>query len=287
MPRGYRRLTHMAREQLPARTVRTAKGGVLALGRATARLRMLPSLLIIGGQRCGTTTLFRVLSDHPQIRRPTVSKGTGYFESNYQKGPNWYRGHFPLARPNTITFESSGYYSFHPLAAERIGQDLPGVRVVMMVRDPVERAFSAYKHEYARGYEDRPFEQALELEAVRIAGEAERIQNDPGYESFSLRHHAYVTRGQYAEQLDRFAGAVDPDNLYVLDAGRFFVDSIKEFELLNEWLGLSPWIPGTIGQWNARQSDPMPDNIRVQLSEHFMPYDLALTKYLGRTPSWV
>ena len=84
-----------------------------------------------------------------------------------------------------------------------MARHLPDVRILAMLRDPVERAYSAYKHELARGFETEPFERALELEDERLAGQAERMLADPDYQSFSHRHHAYVRRGQYAEQLHR------------------------------------------------------------------------------------
>ena len=65
----------------------------------------------------------------------------------------------------------------------------------MLVRDPVERAYSAHAHELARGFETEPFERALELEDQRLSGEAERIVADPGYLSHSHQHHAYRAQG--------------------------------------------------------------------------------------------
>ena len=94
---------------------------------------------------------------------------------------------------------------YHPLAAGRIGRDLPGVKVLVLLRDPVERAYSAYKHEFARGFETETFERALELEDARVQPELERMIADPTYQSDSYRHHSYRRRGQYAEQL-RAAG---------------------------------------------------------------------------------
>ena len=77
-----------------------------------------------------------------------------------------------------MSFEASGYYMYHPFAMERLARDMPGVKLVVMLRDPVERAFSAYKHEYARGYEWESFEKALELEDERLVGEIDRMRAD-------------------------------------------------------------------------------------------------------------
>ncbi len=95
---------------------------------------------------------------HPQVVRPAFHKGINFFDLNYYRGLTWYRGHFPVARVaqattarhgGPMTFEASGYYMYHPFAMERMARDLPGVKLVVMLRDPVERAFSAYKHESA------------------------------------------------------------------------------------------------------------------------------------------
>jgi hypothetical protein len=234
-----------------------------------------------------------VLSEHPQVARPTVNKGTGYFDVHYDRGSRWYRGHFPLAYrarrthgPGVVTFESSGYYLFHPLAASRIARDLPDVRVVVLVRDPVERAYSAHRHELARGFESEPFEVAIELEEERTAGEVERILADPSYESFHHRHHSYLARSRYSEQIDRFLAELGPDRVCILDAGALFEDPAAEFERLRSWLGLAEWEPGKVEQWNARPGTPLPGEVDARLRRHFEPYDARLAEQMGRTPSW-
>ena len=186
---------------LPRRAVHVVS---VTAGRLTSRARMLPGFLIVGAQRCGTTSMYRTLSQHPAVLKAVLHKGVHYFDMNYERGMSWYRAHFPLQprdQPGPQAFESSPYYLFHPLAAERIARDLPGVRLLVLVRDPVERAYSAHAHETARGFETEPFERALELETTRLAGEEERMAADPGYVSLSHQHHAYCARGRYAEQL--------------------------------------------------------------------------------------
>ncbi len=288
-----RRLTRLVRERSPHALVMRLRGGIELWGTLTSPLRMQPSFVIVGAQRAGTTTLFRVLSEHPDVIRPTVSKGIGYFDVKYSRGPRWYRGHFPLAwsarrnhGPAAVTFESSGYYSFHPLAAERLARDLPDVRVVLLVREPVERAYSAYRHEFARGFETESFEAALDLEEERTAGEADRIAADPSYESFQHRHHSYLARGRYSEQIDRMVEALGEDRVCIVDAGAFFEDPGAEFERLRAWLGLSAWRPEKVEQWNARPGSPLDAALDARLRRHFEPYDARLAEQMGRTPSW-
>jgi hypothetical protein len=288
-----RRLTRLVRERAPHGLVVRLRSVIAGWGAMTSRWRLRPSFIIVGAQRAGTTTLYRVLSEHPAVARPTVSKGTGYFDVRYDRGPRWYLGHFPLgwlARrrhgPGATTFESSGYYLFHPLAAARIARDLPGVRVVVMVRDPVERAYSAHRHELARGFETEPFEVALDLEDERTSGEVDKILADPSYESFHHRHHSYLARSRYSEQIGRFLDELGPEHVYLVDADVFFADPDAEFQRLRSWLGLPEWQPGEVQQWNARPRTPMDPDLRARLERHFEPYDARLAEQMGRTPSW-
>ncbi len=271
------------------------KQTITGVGHLTWRARLLPSFLLVGAQRCGTTTLHLALRTHPNVVLHRLHKGVNYFDVNYQRGFEWYRAHFPLAayaRTRTafssgpaITGESSGYYMFHPLAGERIATDLPGVKLIALVRDPVERAYSAHHHEQARGYETEPFERALELEPSRLAGEVERMRSDPTYQSFSHRHHAYVTRGRYAEQLEALAAHCGRDNLFVLDADAFFAEPDKHYARVLSFLDLPPH-NGALGKTNARPRSPMPESLRRQLRSQFDDQDEALTPFIGDIPSW-
>ena len=265
------------------------------MSEATAGLRMEPAFILIGAQRCGTTSLFRALAAHPQVMPPTFRKGVNYFDLNYYRGTQWYRAHFPVvevARRRTghhgapVACEASGYYLYHPQAMERLGHDLPRAKLVAMLRDPVERAFSAHKHEVARGYEHEGFERALELEDERLAGEITRIREDPAYESFAHRHHSYRHRGQYAEQLERVFEFFPRAQVHVIDSADYFSQPAREYRRLLEFLGLAPFEPGFAAA-NARPGPPLDANCRRMLEEHFAPHDVRVAKLLGGRPGWV
>lgn len=284
------------RELLPKPLHASARETYLRVGQLTAGARSLPDFIIIGGQRCGTTSLFKHIAEHPQVLRPGVEKGIDYFTLHYGQDMEWYRGHFPLthlARARTrhagppAVFEACTYYMFHPQALERIAHDLPNVRLVAMLRDPVERAFSAYKHEYARGFETVPdFERALELEDTRLAGEVDRMAQDVNYESTAHRHHAYRHRGQYAEQLERAFRLFPREQIHVLDSEAFFADPAREYEAVLDFLGLKAFTPARFDQHNARPSTPMPGEAKQFLTRHYAEHDERLAELLGRNPSW-
>jgi len=265
---------------------RAAHAISVTAGRVTAPLRMLPGFLIVGAQRCGTTSMYRALAEHPSVRKAVLHKGVHYFDMNYDRGLGWYRAHFPLTRRRGLAFESSPYYLFHPLAAGRIAGDLPGVKLIVLVRDPVERAYSAYTHEFARGFETEPFESAIELEPDRLNGEAERIVAEPGYLSHSHQHHAYRARGQYAQQLDRLGKLFDRSNIHVVDSGDFFTKPEPVYDSVLEFLGLPAAQYPQFERHNARPRSAIPEAVRVRLDEHFAPFDEQLTHWLGQVPSW-
>jgi hypothetical protein len=271
--------------------------GSRTYGRLTAQRRMLPSFLICGGQRCGTTSLYRALSQHPAVLKAVLHKGVHYFDVGYGRGPRWYRGHFPTLRAadrveatwgvRAQTFESSPYYMYHPQAPARIAADLPDVRLVVLVRDPVERAYSQHAHEVARGYEsETSFARAVALEAGRLRGVRERLRVDPHHYSYSHQHHAYIERGRYVDHLERLAAAVGRDRVHVVDSERFFATPEPSYDAVLGFLGLPRLGYPTFDRHNARPRSPLDPVLRDRLARHFAPYDERLTEWLGQEPSW-
>ncbi|HET8615448.1 MAG TPA: sulfotransferase domain-containing protein [Actinomycetales bacterium] len=285
------------RKSIPVPLRRAGRAAATAFGTATAGLRVEPDFLVVGAQRCGTTSLFRALLSHPNVMRANLHKGVNYFDVNYQRGSDWYLSHFPLratARRRAAdgaeraqVFDSSGYYMFHPHAPDRIAADLPGVKIVAMVRDPVERAFSAYKHEFARGFETEPLDRALALEDERIEPELARMKADPEYQSQVYRHQAYRRRGHYAEQLRRFADLLSREQVHVVASERFFSEPEEEYGRLLEFLGLPRVMPASFDRYNPRPSAPLDPAIQAQLRRHFEPYDADLEEFSGARPAWL
>lgn len=262
----------------------------LAAGRRTADLRMVPSFVMIGASRSGTTTLFHSFGTHPGIARPPLHKGVRYFDINYANGWDWYRGHFPLRTPwraGRQAFEASGYYLYHPLVPERMSADLPNVKLIAMVRDPVVRAFSAWKHESARGFEHLPLAEALDAEDERLAVATQELAANPNANPASLRHHSHRTRGEYIDQLERYLQHYDRSQLHVVISEEFFANPATEYAKVLEFLGLSVRMPPKgFAQENARPSKPMPADVRTRLVEHYRPYNQRLEELLGRRLPW-
>lgn len=279
------------------RAVRTA---LMTVNRPTAGARMLPTFLIAGAARSGSASVFRALSEHPAIGHPFLrgSREVHYFDNNYRRGLGWYQSHFPFRAQMEraaravgvkapLAFESGIYYMFHPLAPERIKRDLPEVKLLVLLRDPVERAFSMHAHSVGFGYETETFERALELEDDRLAGEAERMVADPAYYSFSHQHHSYRSRGRYIEQLERLEQVFGRDRIHVVDSMDFWADPVPVYDGMLGFLELPSVGYPDFQHMNARaRPASMPDSVRAALEEHYRPYNERLATWLGREPSW-
>jgi Sulfotransferase domain len=275
---------------------RAAAASLVAIRAGTGGAGMLPSFLIVGAQRCGTTSMVRALGQHPSMFNAILNQEVHFFDDSYGHGLQWYRSHFPLrayarfaarkAAAPPLAFESSPYYMFHPLAPERIARDLPRVKLLVMLRDPAERAYSAHAHESFVGHETEPFERALELEAERLDGESERIVAVPGYVSRSHHYHAYRLRGQYVDQLERLERLFGRERILVIDSAAFFEDPAPVYEAVLRFLGLPRATLPSFTRYNARPRAPMSERVRAALREHYQPYDERLARWLGHQPSW-
>ncbi|MET0607965.1 MAG: sulfotransferase domain-containing protein, partial [Gaiellaceae bacterium] len=181
----------------PARVV--LRNGVWAYGWVTSPFRPLPDFLVLGAQKAGTTALYEYLRRHPQISGPSW-KEVSFFDRHWARGESWYRGNFPnVARTRgKHVGEASPSYVFHPLAPRRVQEVVPEARLIVLVRNPVDRALSQYNHEVALGWEPLPFEEALDAEEERLRGEQERMASDPRYFSREWWSHTYKARGRYA-----------------------------------------------------------------------------------------
>jgi hypothetical protein len=246
----------------------------------------LPAFLIIGAQKGGTTSLHEYLGEHPDVS-PPVTKEVHYFDHAYHRGEGWYRAHFhPAGHASEICGESTPYYLFHPLVPELVARDLPGCKLIVILRNPVDRAFSHHNHERALGYEDLPFEEAIARESERLRDEEARIRADPRYQSFSHQHHSYLSRSRYAEQLEGWFRHVDRDRFLILGAEDLFEDPRLALVRTQRFLGLQPIEPRDLTARNARSYSPIEDDLRDRLNEALEPHNRQLYELVGRDFGW-
>ena len=261
---------------------------------------MLPDFLVIGGQRCGTDSMFKDLGLHACVI-PATRKEVSYFTRNFGLGEAWYRTHFPTRarvavrgrrlRAPVRSFEATPDYLFHPLAAERAAQLVPHAKLIVLLRDPVERAYSHYRHMVRLGFEDLPFDEAIAREEERTAADRARLQRDPLAHPAHLLRYSYAARGAYAEQLERWFAHFGRAEVLVVRSEDFFHRPAAAFTEILDFLELPAWQPGAFPNYSSpprRAADERgpSDVTKAHLAAHFAPRNERLYALLGRDMGW-
>lgn len=261
-----------------------------AYHRLTSPLRFLPDFLLVGVMKGGTTSLFRYLAQHPDVL-PPFRKEIKYFDCNYFEGAAWYRAHFPLRTKfrdgSKLTGEATPYYIFHPTAHERIASTLPQAKIIIILRNPIDRAYSHYQHMVRVGREPLSFDDALAAEQERLTGEAEKIKADPRYPTYKHLQYSYLARGDYLPQIQRWYSVFSKEQILVLQSEDLYTKTAETMEKVQDFLGLAHWHPKkAYGVFKEGSYEPMKAETREKLAAHFNPRNEALYKYLGRNFGW-
>ena len=288
------------KDVVPRRVRASAKQALRAYGVASSERRALPDFLIIGAKRGGTTSLWRYLEQHPFLAPSFPArarfKGAHFFCTGYEAGLPWYRSHFPsetsrrrieqrLGGPIAVG-EASPYYLFHPLAAERAAAAVPQAKLILVLRNPVDRAYSHYQARRRDGTETLSFEDAIAAESERIAGEAERIRTEPGYSSFAHEHFSYVAQGLYAAHLERWLQHYPRERVLIERSEDLYADPQAVYDRVVEFLGLPHQALHNPTAFNATAKDPMRADTRAALLERVAPDNAALEQLIGRPMGW-
>ncbi len=262
---------------------------------ATSKARTLPDFLVLSAGRCGSTSLFASLEEHPQVL-PPAHKEVHFFDRNYARGLEYYRRFFPLGvrrRARTrrvngpvLSGEATTYYLLHPAVAGRAHASIPDARIVAILRDPVDRAYSHYQLSVRYGVEDLSFEEALEAEPTRIAGAEERLLADATFEHPAHSFNAYVERGMYLDQLLRWEELFGRERLLFVRSEDSFADPVGVVGQVTGFLGLEPH-PGPLpAAKNVASYDTMKPETRRRLREVYAEPNRRLEEHLGRDLQW-
>lgn len=253
--------------------------------RARARLRQLielltrdrnlslPHFLVLGAQKGGTTSLHHLLRRHPGIFLPDV-KEVHYFSQHSEKPLTWYANHYRDAAASQLRGDITPFYLYHCASPQRIHAYLPKVRLIALLRDPVERALSQYFHARRNGHEALELEAALQAEETRLIG-AEQIVSQPGGYHYSYQKHSYLKRSRYDEQIQRYQRLFPAKQLLILRSEDLFDAPAKCWDRLLTFIGADPIpLPGELPRSNTGhgESNQVSSELRKRLRQ-----DLAHT----------
>lgn len=222
--------------------------------------------IIIGAHRAGTQSLYDYVIQHPRVV-PAVRPDIHFFDLYYEQGLDWYIRQFPLLsgyygarRPEGhITGEASPFYLHHPLVAERIKANLPGVKLIALLRNPTDRAYSHYRYAVRQGVESLSFSMALKVEAKRMEKGNQLLRDNPRIYSERNLNNSYISHGLYAPQVRRWMEVFPPEQLLFLRSEDYFGDPVNTAMRVYRFLGLSDYQPSLL--------EPPPVNFYEFLTE--------------------
>jgi hypothetical protein len=254
----------------------------------------LPDFLIIGAPKCGTTSLYYLLTEHPHVE-PAAAKELHFFSSHFDLGVQWYRRCFP--RPthkdgrSTITGEATPSYLGDLYAPARVADVVPQARLIVLLRNPVDRAFSHYQMGRRKGWEmAATFEEAVGAEnALRPLGEG-KASFEPENSTALEDDTWYLSGGIYVDQLARWSSLFRDEQMLVLRSENFSWRPEETLKRVLGFLELPDWEPQAGGLHKILHrggyEQEMQPATRRRLEEYFEPHNRRLYTFLGEDFGW-
>ena len=255
-------------------------GRLLELQLRLRQPRALPDAMIIGAMKCGTSSLHNYLAQHPGVIAP-LRKEVHYFDLHYDEGELWYRANFARSGEPGLNLDSSPYYLAHPLAPQRAHALVPNARLIVLLRDPVRRAYSHYWHERDKQRETLPFEEAIAAEPTRLGDDEQRLARGEIRHSRAHQHFGYLARGRYAEQLERWWQVYPREQTLVLRFEDLAREPMSVLGRTLDFLGLPRVERVRLEARNVRKYPPMDPTTADRLRDYFAPHEARLQVLLG------
>ena len=281
-----KRIYYLAKPYIPSRIkpllIEAVVQTQIVLGRADA----LPNFIIIGAQRGGSTSLYDYLIAHPNVES-AIHKEIHFFDRLYHRGMKWYKAHFPsaayLSNNQFITGEASPYYILSPDAARRIAQTIREVKIIVLLRNPINRAFSHYNLLALRGQEKRSFEKAVQQE-IQAFQQLRNINLHTFLKSYE--GIGYLSRCLYATQLEAWFDYFPKEQMLILKSEDLYEDTANTYRTILKFLDLCEWQLDTYPVREQVKYAPMPLETRKQLIDFFASHNERLDKLIGREMRW-
>ena len=263
----------------------------------TGCFHTLPDFLIIGFVKCGTTSMYQYLMNHPDIHRSS-GKEIDYFDRFYSRGINWYKVKFPLkskkffikniSKRKFLTGEATPRYIEHPHALKRIQKTLPNAKFIILMRNPVDRAYSHYNMNMTSELEYLSFEDALKKEKKRIQGRYEKMQKIEDYYSWDYDIFGYLEHGIYVKYLKKWMDVFPKEQFLILETEEFKKNTSEVYNKTLKFLNLPKH---TLEEYTFHKkleykTKKINPETRKQLIEFFKPHNEELYTLIGRNFHW-
>ena len=258
----------------------------------TGPLRVLPDFIIIGSMKCGTTSLYYDICEHP-CASPAAYDEIGFFDSNFHLGLNWYRSMFPTKRRIedirrkegvAITGEDTPFYFWNPVAAKRIQKLLPNIKLITILRNPIDRAYSEYQDLVSSESNSPSFETFIENE-INTRRKDSSLITEENFEIFNQKN-SYLLKGIYVDQLKIWAGLFPKEQIFTLSTENLNSEPITTLESVFQYLNLPDYKIKNIQRQKQKKYVPMNSQTRKILIEFFKPHNERLFKFIGKKIDW-
>jgi len=245
-----------------------------------------PEFLIVGAQKAGTTFLYNCLKQHPDIL-PASTKEIHYFSQHFNKGLDWYLQHFPERESGKISGEASPFYLFHPHSAQRIASELPEIKIIILLRNPVQRAISHYHQQARRHHEKLSMMEAFQTENKRIGSAWNNLVAGKQLSGMKIQQCSYLKRGEYLEQVQRYENYFPAKQLCIIESNDFFDHPQKTLPRVFEFLGVDPhFSPADLWPRKPGNYEDAEPEVLDFLNEYFASHNEALFEQLGYRFDW-
>ncbi|TYP95629.1 Sulfotransferase domain-containing protein [Fodinibius salinus] len=252
-----------------------------------------PNFFIIGAQKSGTSSLFRYIKKYAANFVSPLKKEIHYYDYRFHKDFKWYLSHFPLKKRkkgSVITGEASPYYLFHPATPQRISKDYPNAKFLLLLRNPVDRAYSQYNFQKKNNIgliEPLTFRKAINKEESRLEEEEEKLLASVNYRGKKHQYYSYLARGRYAEQLEKWYQYFDEDQFLIIQSESFFENTKQKLLQIFDWLELKRNNNEfDFNRINKTDYSKLDENLRLELESYFAPHNEELFNMIGREFSW-
>jgi len=258
----------------------------------TASNRVLPDFLIIGAKRCGTTSLFSHLPEHPSIAK-SHHDNMGFFNDNFHLGVNWYKSFFPTISykkkiekkyDKFLAFDVTTRYMENNTTAENIKKIKPEIKIIVMLRNPIDRAYSQFNLSVKEKTEKLDFEQAILEEMSRL--KMENIGENEKKLEFPNKYRHYIKKSLYAMQLKPWFDIFPKENILVLSTEEFRNNDDKIYNEIFKFLNIPEIKIKNKEHMEKGEYSPMSKETRQELYEFFKKYNTELFELIGKKFEW-
>lgn len=254
----------------------------------TSSFRVLPDFIIIGAKRCGTTTLYENLAEHPCIEKSSHDN-IGFFNDNFHLGINWYKSHFvTINKKNEImkkfgkfaTYDVTTSYIRNPELAIKIKTKIPNSKIIAILRNPVDRAFSEYNENKKNKSNIDSFEKIV----IEELNEYSKISNNEI--NLIIKKLNLVGKGLYQKQLKKWFEVFSKESILILSTEEFENKPDITYSKIFHFLELPEYQVKNTKKFNKNSYPKMDDKIRKKLEEFFEPHNHDLFNLINQNFDW-